>query len=67
MANGKLEVEALIEKEKIHPILTVIAEVGTETMSAIKSKLGDEFTFSDIRVVLSYHSWKLQESEGATA
>ena len=67
VANGKLDAEALIEKEKIHPILTVIAEVGTESMSAIKSKLGDEFSFSDIRVVLSYYSWKLKESEGSTA
>ena len=67
VANGKLDAEALIEKEKIHPILTVIAEVGAESMSAIKAKLGDEFTFSDIRVVLSYYSWKLKESEGTTA
>jgi nucleoside-triphosphatase THEP1 len=67
VANGKLNVEALIDKEKIHPILTVIAEVGAESMNAIKAKLGDEFSFSDIRVVLSYYNWKLQESEGATA
>jgi len=67
VANGKLNAEALIDKEKIHPILTVIAEVGTESMSAIKSKLGDEFTFSDIRVVLSYYSWKLNESKNAIA
>lgn len=61
VAKGELDVEALIEKEKLQPILSVIAEVGAESMNAIKSKLGDEFSFSDIKIVLGHYSWKLQQ------
>jgi nucleoside-triphosphatase THEP1 len=66
VAKGELEVTTLIDKDKVQPILSVIAEVGAESMNVIKSKLGDEFTFSDIKVVLGYHHWKLTESEQAT-
>ncbi|ANE53536.1 hypothetical protein SY85_15985 [Flavisolibacter tropicus] len=61
VAKGELDVEALIEKDKVQPILSVIAEVGAESMNAIKSKLGDEFSFSDIKLVLGHHTWKLQQ------
>jgi hypothetical protein len=60
---GILEPGALMDEEKIAPIFILIKELGTESMSAIKSKLSDDYTFSDIRVAISFYNFQLKEEE----
>ncbi len=52
---GEIGINELIEPHKVEPILKVIREVGVESLGPIKSKLGDAFSFSDIRAVVHHH------------
>jgi hypothetical protein len=56
---GEIGVTQLVEPEKVDPVLKVIKEVGTETLSAIKARLGAEYTFMDIKAVI-HHNLYLQ-------
>jgi hypothetical protein len=58
--SGKVSVEELVSKEKIEPIMKAIREAGSESLGLIRSKLGDGFSFSEIRTVL-YHYLFLQK------
>ena len=53
IASGEVAIEALVESEKISCIMKVI-EGGNISAGIIKSKLGDEYSFDDIRAVLEY-------------
>lgn len=52
--NGELSIDQLVEGEKITAILKVIDEVGSESIGRIKSRLGEEFEFGEIRAVLNH-------------
>ncbi len=52
---GKLDALELIEKEKLENILKVKA-TGAEGMSEIKSKLGDDYSYADIKLALVYET-----------
>jgi uncharacterized protein YpbB len=51
--NGKLNAEDFAERQKLDQIKKVIAEIGERQTSLIKQKLGDEFTYTDIRFALA--------------
>lgn len=51
--SGQLDALELIDKEKLENILKVKA-TGAEGMSDIKSKLGDEYSYADIKLALVY-------------
>jgi PIF1-like helicase/Helix-turn-helix domain/Helicase len=57
---GELDVQLLLTKEKIDQILPAVKEIGGHAITPIKEKLADEFSFSDIKIVLNYWHW-LQE------
>ena len=54
---GELDVHLLISKEKLDQILPVVKEIGGHAVTPVKEKLGDAFSFSEIRVVLDYWHW----------
>ncbi|UYQ91360.1 DNA helicase RecQ [Chitinophaga horti] len=59
---GELDVHELVPRQKIPPIIEAIDRLGAEALSPIKERLGDQFSYGEIRAVISYHQW-LQEQE----
>jgi hypothetical protein len=55
VASGDISVTELVEPFKIDAILKVISEVGADSMGVIKHKLGDGFTYADVRAVMAHH------------
>ena len=55
VTKGKLSATDFVAEEKISSITTVLKTLNTLQLGAIKSALGDEYTYSDIRfTVASY-------------
>jgi uncharacterized protein YpbB len=57
IGNGDLSISQMMDEQKQKEITTVIGQVGEQSIGAIKSRLGDEYTYGDIRLVLSHLSW----------
>jgi ATP-dependent DNA helicase RecQ len=51
---GELEVYELIPRQKVQTILDAIDELKTTAIGALKSKLGDDFSYGEIRLVIAY-------------
>jgi ATP-dependent DNA helicase RecQ len=54
---GKLDAHALVSKHKMNAILGAVREVGGNAAMPLKEKLGDDYSFAEIRVVLNYCQW----------
>lgn len=54
---GQLDALQLIDKEKLENILKVKA-TGAESMSDIKAKLGEEYSYADVKLALIYDELK---------
>jgi hypothetical protein len=54
---GALDIELLIAKEKMDKILPIVKEIGGHAIAPIREKLGDEFSYYDIRIVLYHFHW----------
>ena len=52
--NGELDIYKFITNEKLLKIAAVAKEIGFDKMSPIKSELGDDFTFGEIRMALAH-------------
>ncbi len=55
--SGEIVVTEILSLQKIELILKVMEETIGESSAAIKEKLGDEFTYSDIRAVMNHKKW----------
>ncbi len=53
VGEGLLDVHKFVDKEKIYAIKEVARRLETTQLSPIKSKLGDEYTYSDLRFVMA--------------
>jgi hypothetical protein len=51
---GEIDIKELVPQHKIAPILTVIREIGGSALGPMKSRLGDNYSFGEIRAVLHY-------------
>jgi len=51
LAGENIQIDKLIKKEKIEVISSAIIEMGGETLKPIKEKLGDNFSYGEIRLV----------------
>jgi hypothetical protein len=51
---GEIDVRQLVPEQKIAPILSVIREIGGSALGPMKSKLGPDYSFGEIKAVLSY-------------
>ncbi|RYZ00406.1 MAG: helicase [Chitinophagaceae bacterium] len=51
---GRLQINDVVAPSKVEHILKVMDEVGTESLGAIKGRLGDEYSFGEIRAVLNH-------------
>jgi uncharacterized protein YpbB len=63
---GELDVKELVAENKINIILQAVEELNLQTAatSPVKEKLGDNFSYGEIRAVLKYKEW-LQVSKAA--
>jgi PIF1-like helicase/Helix-turn-helix domain/Helicase len=51
---GEIDVRQLVPEQKIAPILSVIREIGGSALGPMKAKLGSDYSFGEIKAVLSY-------------
>lgn len=51
VATGEIELQDLVSPEKIEPILTAIRESGDSLLSPVKEKLGEAFSYLEIKAV----------------
>ncbi len=61
---GEITIEELVKKERIEAILKVINEVGLGATS-IKQKLGNDFTYGEIRAVMNYYRLLQEQNKEA--
>jgi hypothetical protein len=54
---GEVEVKELVPEHKIGPILAVIKEIGGGSLGPIRSRLGNEYSFGEIRAVVNYFKY----------
>ncbi|MDR0829454.1 MAG: helix-turn-helix domain-containing protein [Prevotellaceae bacterium] len=54
--SGKVSVFALVPKEKVEKILPLIDET-VKSVTPVKEKLGDDFSFEEIRAVARHWAW----------
>jgi hypothetical protein len=54
IATGEIDIKELVPPEKIAAILTVIREIGGTTLGPLKARLGPDYSFGEIRAVLTY-------------
>jgi hypothetical protein len=54
IATGEVDIKELVSEKKIAPILTVIRESGGAGLGPLKSRLGQDYSFGEIRAVLEY-------------
>jgi uncharacterized protein YpbB len=56
---GEVDVKELVAESKIDVILQTVEELNLQTAATapVKEKLGDDFTYGEIRAVLYYREW----------
>jgi hypothetical protein len=52
---GEIGVRELVPEHKIEPILAVIKEIGAGALGPIRGRLGDAYSFGEIRAVANYY------------
>lgn len=60
---GELDVRDLVPDEnKVKAILRVVEEAGTYAAGAVKERLGDHYTYGEVRAVMNYYFWLQEQS-----
>ena len=54
---GVIPVDRLISNEKLKDILAIIEAIDSISFSAIKEKLGNEYTYGEIKITLAHHAF----------
>jgi hypothetical protein len=62
---GEVEVKELVAEAKVEVILGIIKEIGPNAIGPIKSRLGDGYSFGEIRAVVSYFKFTKKASLGS--
>lgn len=57
IGTGDLAITQLVPQEKIEPITAAIKQSGGTTLTPIKEKLGADYSFTEIKAVMSYIEW----------
>jgi hypothetical protein len=66
IGKGELELEEVLTKEKIETILPTVEKLGHTSLVPVKQALGDEYTFSEIRMVAQHVKKNLQFKEAGS-
>ncbi|AXY76747.1 helicase [Paraflavitalea soli] len=62
IATGEINIEDIVPEHKIVPILEALEAAGGTSSSAAKEKLGEDYSYSEIRAVMQYRYWLQRES-----
>ena len=54
---GVIPVDRLISAEKLKNILAIIKAIDSISFSAIKDKLGNEYSYGEIKITLAHHAF----------
>lgn len=67
IATGEITATQLVEPDKIKEIMQVLEAASGEalTATAIREKLGDSFSYTDIRAVVQHREWMSRNQETA--
>ena len=57
---GELDVHKLMPKHKVAATINALKESQASGLTAVKEKLGDDYTYGEIRAVISYLQWMQQ-------
>ena len=60
--SGEIDVKELVAEHKIAPILALIKELGGSALGPIRGRLGDGYSFGEIRAVLNYFKYTSKAS-----
>jgi hypothetical protein len=52
--SGEVDVKELVEDKKVEAILSMVRELGAGALGPIKSRLGDGYSFAEIRAVVNH-------------
>lgn len=52
--SGEIDIHECMEESRIENIVSVIREIKTESMQPVKQKLGDDFSYGEIRAVMNH-------------
>ena len=55
---GEIKIEELLPKEKLLAIQPLIKELGTETLSPLKEKVGEEISYGDLRFAVAWYKYE---------
>lgn len=59
---GELSIHELVPEEKVEVILPLVKELDSQAVTPVKEKLGDDYSYSEIRAVINHWQW-LQERQ----
>jgi len=54
---GELDILDLMPKEKVNMIIKEVQQMEGTATAPIKEKLGDQYSYADIRAVMNYLQW----------
>ncbi|MFT4740038.1 MAG: energy-coupling factor transporter ATP-binding protein EcfA2 [Marivirga sp.] len=60
--SGELAAIEFIDHKKLSQIIIVMETIGGGTLTDIKSKLGDEFSYDDIKIALGHYKFEKEKS-----
>lgn len=66
ITTGEINILELVPEAKMSTILKVVEEIGGNAAFPMKEKLGDEFSYTEIRAVMYHRQW-LQAKEKSTS
>lgn len=62
IATGEVDIKDIVPEDKIVPILKALEETGGNASTPVKEKLGDAYSYGEIRAVMQYRS-RLQKEK----
>lgn len=62
IATGEIDIKDLVPENKIVPILEALEEIGGNASTPVKEKLGEAYSYGEIRAVMQYRS-RLQKEK----
>ncbi|HVU93838.1 MAG TPA: helix-turn-helix domain-containing protein [Puia sp.] len=62
---GEVSVKELVDERKVEAILSVVRVLGTGSLGPIKSRLGDGYSFAEIRAVVNHFRYLSKTSLGS--
>jgi uncharacterized protein YpbB len=69
VSTGEIDIKEIVPESKLDMILQAIEKLNPESLTAtsIKEKLGNEFSYSEIRAVMNYREWLAMQTPIAHA